>query len=120
MPLLAQYKHFNFYVFYLDIDGIDVNMGCPKSFSLKGGMGAALLSQPDKEPTSQRLKKLLFQVLMFFWPKSSKRLKGGILRLENVLFSTQKCKVQVQDNNVLISNAKVWLIDLRPDSGYPD
>jgi len=31
-----------------DIDGIDVNMGCPKSFSLKGGMGAALLSQPDK------------------------------------------------------------------------
>jgi len=31
-----------------DIDGIDVNMGCPKSFSLKGGMGAALLSHPDK------------------------------------------------------------------------
>lgn len=23
-------------------------MGCPKEFSLKGGMGAALLSQPDK------------------------------------------------------------------------
>ena len=23
-------------------------MGCPKSFSLKGGMGAALLSQPEK------------------------------------------------------------------------
>eukprot|EP00088_Acartia_fossae_P057356 TRINITY_DN6690_c0_g1_i1.p1 TRINITY_DN6690_c0_g1~~TRINITY_DN6690_c0_g1_i1.p1 ORF type:complete len:443 (+),score=54.28 TRINITY_DN6690_c0_g1_i1:48-1376(+) len=31
-----------------DIDGIDVNMGCPKSFSLKGGMGAALLTKPDK------------------------------------------------------------------------
>jgi tRNA-dihydrouridine synthase 2 len=31
-----------------DIDAIDVNMGCPKSFSLKGGMGAALLSHPDK------------------------------------------------------------------------
>jgi len=31
-----------------DVDGIDVNMGCPKSFSLKGGMGAALLSQPEK------------------------------------------------------------------------
>ena len=24
--------------------GIDVNMGCPKGFSLKGGMGAALLT----------------------------------------------------------------------------
>ena len=31
-----------------DVDGLDVNMGCPKSFSLKGGMGAALLTQPDK------------------------------------------------------------------------
>lgn len=30
------------------MDGIDVNMGCPKSFSLKGGMGAALLTKPDK------------------------------------------------------------------------
>ena len=28
--------------------GIDVNMGCPKGFSLKGGMGAALLTQPEK------------------------------------------------------------------------
>merc|ERR550532_2187815 len=31
-----------------DVAGIDVNMGCPKGFSLKGGMGAALLSQPEK------------------------------------------------------------------------
>eukprot|EP01061_Rhynchopus_euleeides_P028042 TRINITY_DN45602_c0_g1_i1.p1 TRINITY_DN45602_c0_g1~~TRINITY_DN45602_c0_g1_i1.p1 ORF type:complete len:460 (+),score=211.53 TRINITY_DN45602_c0_g1_i1:70-1380(+) len=30
-----------------DVDGIDLNMGCPKDFSLKGGMGAALLSTPD-------------------------------------------------------------------------
>ena len=28
--------------------GIDVNMGCPKPFSIKGGMGAALLSHPEK------------------------------------------------------------------------
>lgn len=31
-----------------DIAGIDINMGCPKEFSLKGGMGAALLSNPEK------------------------------------------------------------------------
>ncbi|CAG0888168.1 unnamed protein product [Cyprideis torosa] len=30
-----------------DIAAIDVNMGCPKSFSLKGGMGAALLKKPE-------------------------------------------------------------------------
>ena len=29
-----------------DVAGIDVNMGCPKEFSIKGGMGAALLSNP--------------------------------------------------------------------------
>jgi tRNA-dihydrouridine synthase len=31
-----------------DVAGIDVNMGCPKEFSIKGGMGAALLTQPEK------------------------------------------------------------------------
>lgn len=30
-----------------DVAGVDINMGCPKSFSLKGGMGAALLSKPE-------------------------------------------------------------------------
>jgi tRNA-dihydrouridine synthase 2 len=30
-----------------DVAGIDVNMGCPKPFSIKGGMGAALLTKPD-------------------------------------------------------------------------
>uniref|UniRef100_A0A8C0ZSF2 DRBM domain-containing protein n=1 Tax=Castor canadensis TaxID=51338 RepID=A0A8C0ZSF2_CASCN len=31
-----------------DVAGIDVNMGCPKEYSTKGGMGAALLTDPDK------------------------------------------------------------------------
>ncbi|KAJ1555115.1 tRNA-dihydrouridine(20) synthase [NAD(P)+]-like, partial [Nowakowskiella sp. JEL0078] len=31
-----------------DVAGIDVNCGCPKRFSLQGGMGAALLSDPKK------------------------------------------------------------------------
>jgi tRNA-dihydrouridine synthase 2 len=30
-----------------DVAAIDVNMGCPKHFSISGGMGAALLSTPD-------------------------------------------------------------------------
>lgn len=30
-----------------DIAGVDFNFGCPKAFSLSGGMGAALLEQPD-------------------------------------------------------------------------
>lgn len=34
-----------------DVAGIDINMGCPKEFSLKGGMGAALLRQPEKAKT---------------------------------------------------------------------
>ncbi|XP_045511221.1 tRNA-dihydrouridine(20) synthase [NAD(P)+]-like isoform X1 [Colias croceus] len=31
-----------------DVAAIDINMGCPKEFSIKGGMGVALLEQPDK------------------------------------------------------------------------
>ncbi|CAL1687743.1 unnamed protein product [Lasius platythorax] len=31
-----------------DVAGIDVNMGCPKKFSILGGMGASLLSEPRK------------------------------------------------------------------------
>ncbi|CAH1183328.1 unnamed protein product [Phaedon cochleariae] len=34
-----------------DVAAIDINMGCPKEFSLKGGMGAALLTQPEKAKT---------------------------------------------------------------------
>ena len=30
-----------------DIGGVDVNMGCPKKFSVQGGMGAALMRNPD-------------------------------------------------------------------------
>ncbi|XP_045192611.2 tRNA-dihydrouridine(20) synthase [NAD(P)+]-like [Mercenaria mercenaria] len=31
-----------------DVAAIDINMGCPKEFSIKGGMGAALLKKPEK------------------------------------------------------------------------
>ncbi|XP_029665194.1 tRNA-dihydrouridine(20) synthase [NAD(P)+]-like [Formica exsecta] len=31
-----------------DVAGIDINMGCPKKFSMLGGMGASLLSEPQK------------------------------------------------------------------------
>ena len=31
-----------------DVAGIDVNAGCPKSFSTSGGMGAALLQEPER------------------------------------------------------------------------
>ncbi|KAG5180339.1 hypothetical protein JKP88DRAFT_152987, partial [Tribonema minus] len=30
-----------------DVAAVDVNMGCPKRFSIQGGMGAALLTNPD-------------------------------------------------------------------------
>lgn len=30
-----------------DVNGIDLNMGCPKHFSIQGGMGASLLKKPE-------------------------------------------------------------------------
>lgn len=35
-------------MFENDVAAIDINMGCPKEFSLKGGMGAALLTEPEQ------------------------------------------------------------------------
>ncbi|XP_068645167.1 uncharacterized protein [Aristolochia californica] len=32
---------------FKDVAAIDINMGCPKSFSISGGMGVALLSKPE-------------------------------------------------------------------------
>lgn len=29
------------------MSAIDINMGCPKEFSVRGGMGAALLKKPE-------------------------------------------------------------------------
>ena len=43
------------------VAGIDVNCGCPKEFSLKGGMGAALLTQPDK------IKRILTTLVKGWW-----------------------------------------------------
>lgn len=34
-----------------DIAAIDINMGCPKDFSMKGGMGASLLKNPERAKT---------------------------------------------------------------------
>ena len=38
-----------------DVGGIDLNCGCPKHFSIQGGMGAALLDDPP------RLEKVCFR-----------------------------------------------------------
>lgn len=34
-----------------DVAAIDINMGCPKDFSMKGGMGASLLKNPERAKT---------------------------------------------------------------------
>jgi len=33
---------------YKDYDALDVNMGCPKHFSIQGGMGCGLLKNRQK------------------------------------------------------------------------
>ena len=45
---LYLYKWWRIFLFRCqDVAAIDINMGCPKSFSISGGMGAALLKKPD-------------------------------------------------------------------------
>lgn len=45
-----------------DVAGIDINMGCPKKFSIQGGMGSALLEHPDK--VKQVLKQYSYPLLI--------------------------------------------------------
>ena len=37
-----------------DIGGVDVNMGCPKKFSVQGGMGSALMRNIENAATIMR------------------------------------------------------------------
>lgn len=49
------------------MNGIDLNMGCPKHFSVQGGMGSALLKQPETvKDVILTKKKNKFQVQLFF------------------------------------------------------
>ena len=45
---------------YQDVSSIDVNMGCPKKFSVSGGMGSALLA--DKDRASRIIKTLRAEI----------------------------------------------------------
>ena len=51
-----------------DVRAIDLNMGCPKAFSLKGGMGAALLETPEivKDILTTLVRNLDLPVKIFF------------------------------------------------------
>ena len=41
-------ENFGIFLRGTDVAAIDVNMGCPKAFSVHAGMGSALLTQTDK------------------------------------------------------------------------
>lgn len=58
-----------------DVAGLDLNMGCPKSFSMKVGNGAALLEKP--EIVSDILKTLRRNLPANFWVSCKIRLLGA-------------------------------------------
>lgn len=82
-----------------DVAGIDVNMGCPKKFSMLGGMGAALLS--DMEKATDILRKLIETVTI---PISCKiRVLPDLeetLRLCNTLASTGIAAIAVHGRTI--------------------
>lgn len=48
-----------------DVAGIDINMGCPKKFSIQGGMGSALLNYPDKVKEVEKTNSSMFINIRF-------------------------------------------------------
>uniref|UniRef100_A0A8C4NEZ4 Dihydrouridine synthase 2 n=1 Tax=Eptatretus burgeri TaxID=7764 RepID=A0A8C4NEZ4_EPTBU len=69
-----------------DVAAFDVNMGCPKEYSTKGGMGAALLSNPEN--IKQILSKLVSGV--------SKPITCKIRILPSLEETVQLCKMMEQ------------------------
>lgn len=66
-----------------DVSAIDVNMGCPKSFSLDGNMGAALLTQPI----------LVEQILTALCQTSSVPVTCKIRVLPNIADTLELCRL---------------------------
>lgn len=64
-----------------DISGVDVNMGCPKSFSVSGGMGSALMKTPEKAYEIMRA------LVEKFGDKISVSCKIRVLRSEEETFA---------------------------------
>lgn len=81
-----------------DVDGIDLNCGCPKPFSTHSGMGAALLSTPE----------LLCSILTNLVEKVGKPNKKSISCKIRLLKSFEETKTLVNDIcNTGISNLTI-------------
>lgn len=83
-----------------DVDGIDLNCGCPKSFSTHSGMGAGLLSNPDL--LTNILKRLVQDVgSVYNIPISAKiRLLDNEKPEPTVLLIDQICKTGISNLTV--------------------
>ncbi|CAG8568119.1 1594_t:CDS:10 [Ambispora leptoticha] len=86
-----------------DVAGIDVNCGCPKKFSIQGGMGAALLSNPD----------LLKQILTNLVQKSGLPVSCKIRILETKEKTIELCKM-IESTGVKAIAVHCRLRDERP------
>ncbi|WAR12476.1 DUS2L-like protein [Mya arenaria] len=79
-----------------DVAAIDVNMGCPKEFSLKGGMGAALLKKPE---TIKQILTTLVQGLSV--PVTCKiRLQPEAIEMDNDFPNTKYCILNLMHVNM--------------------
>lgn len=97
---------------------LDVNMGCPKDFSVHGGMGAALLSKPDtikevKLNLSVVIKMLIIKSRLDINHSSSKSLQAGDLQ-DSVLAVTGG------HDQAVSNDRRVWREGYRCSRSIPD
>ncbi|XP_037539001.1 tRNA-dihydrouridine(20) synthase [NAD(P)+]-like [Nematolebias whitei] len=95
-----------------DVAAIDVNMGCPKEYSTKGGMGAALLSDPGK--IESILKKLVtgvslpvtckIRILPSFYEGGI----GGSLDLVRTYSDIETFRKTTGASSVMVARAAMW------------
>lgn len=79
-----------------DVDGVDVNCGCPKKFSVQGGMGSALLETPDllESILSTLVSSLSIPVTCKIRLLSPKDGKSSLQRTTELIQRLEKTKVE--------------------------
>jgi hypothetical protein len=71
------------------VAAVDINMGCPKAFSISGGMGAALLSKPE----------LIHDVCQSYAYSISKLCQPEVGKPQNVLVSMTQHVLRVPSSD---------------------
>ncbi|XP_073461225.1 tRNA-dihydrouridine(20) synthase [NAD(P)+]-like isoform X7 [Aquarana catesbeiana] len=91
-----------------DVAAIDVNMGCPKEYSTKGGMGAALLSSPEKIEEVEETVSLVKMIEKTGVAAIAVHGSGGSQEIIREFVDIEAFKSLTAASSVMLARAAMW------------